>query len=257
MRITRAAVFANRKKRQTAALKEEVELFLMEHGVKLSKKPQLVITIGGDGTVLYHKRHYGVPFFAIGSNTSFICQANFANWKGKLARALASLRVEKRLMLACSIDGKKMPLCLNEIGIRNPRPRVLSLHLEAGTGSIGAQKPTWARGSCAHAGGRSRHFAFRADGLLFCTPTGSAAYCYSCGGKQVKKRGSHYQAVAISPFRRIFRPLMLPKNTACILRLSGPERAQFFIDGQEFGGFSSKNTLRVWACRKPFLFAKA
>jgi NAD+ kinase len=248
MRVKRALVFANRKKPQTAALKREVERFLLAHGVSLSGRPQLVITIGGDGTVLYHKRHYGVPFFAIGSNTSFICQANFSNWKGRLPRALAHLRAEKRLMLECSIDGGKMPLSLNEIGIRNPEPRVLSMHLEVGRGASGGPPSRAAR---------SRHFAFRADGLLFCTPTGSPAYCYSCGGRQMPVRATSYQAVAISPFRRTFRPLILARTARCTLRLSGPERAQFFIDGHLFRAFTSKNTLRVWAARKPFLFAKS
>ena len=236
MKIASATVAANRKKPQTAALKREVEMFLRMRGVSLtSKKPQLAITIGGDGTVLYHKRHYGAPYFAIGSNTSFICQATFADWRKKLSRVLAGLRTGKRLMLECSIDGHRMPLSLNEIGIRNPEPRVLSLHLAVG----------------------KKHYAFRADGLLFCTPTGSPAYCYSCGGRQMKKEGTDYQAVAISPFRRTFAPLVLPRGARCTLRLSGPERAQFFIDGHCFRPFTSKNTLRVWASKKAFLFAKA
>jgi len=235
MEVKRAIVLANRKKPQAASLKREVERFLLLRGVALSQeKPQLAITIGGDGTVLYHKRHYGVPFFAIGSRTSFICQSAFPDWKRKLARALSNLRTEKRLMLSCSIDGRRMPFSLNEIGIRNPEPRVLSLHLASG----------------------KRHFAFRADGVLFCTPTGSPAYCYSCGGKQMKKGDARYQAVAISPFRRTFRPIALPRGARCTLRMSGPERAQFFIDGHLFRPFTSKNTLRVWAEKKPFLFAK-
>ncbi|MFA6907409.1 MAG: hypothetical protein WC263_01120 [Candidatus Micrarchaeia archaeon] len=235
MKVTRAAVAANRKKPQTAAVKREVERFLAERGVSLSREnPQLVITIGGDGTVLYHKKHYGAPFFAIGSSTSFICQATFANWRAKLSRVLPGMKSEKRLMLSCSIDGKAMPLSLNEIGIRNPEPRVLSLHLAVG----------------------KKHFAFRADGLLFCTATGSPAYCYSCGGRQMKKSDSRYQAVAISPFRRTFAPLILARGARCTLRLSGPERAQFFIDGHLFRSFTSKNTLSVWASKKAFLFAR-
>ncbi|MCX6771957.1 MAG: hypothetical protein NTX79_07950 [Candidatus Micrarchaeota archaeon] len=246
MKITRAVVFANRKKPQAAALRREVEKFLRAGGVSLSGRPQLVVTIGGDGTVLYHKKHYGVPFFAIGSSTSFICQADFSNWKGRLARVLLRLQSEKRLMLSCSIDGRKMPLSLNEIGIRNPEPRVLSMHLEAGGSRRAAQGQ----------GARSRHFAFRADGLLFCTPTGSPAYCYSCGGKEMDRRATGYQAVAISPFRRTFAPLVLARSARCTLRLSGPEAAQFFIDGHCFRQFTSKNTLKVWTSAKPFMFAK-
>ena len=236
MEVKRAIVLANRRKPQTAAVRRDVERFLLARGVSLSaKKPQLVITIGGDGTVLYHKRHYGVPFFAIGSQTSFICQAAFSNWKHKLARALSSLTSEPRLMLSCSINGRKLPPALNDIGVRNPEPRVLSLHLAVG----------------------KKHYAFRADGILFCTPTGSMAYCYSCGGRQMERRATRYQAVAISPFRRIFRPLILAKSARCTLRLSGPERAQFFIDGHCFRPFTSKDTLRVWASKRAFLFARA
>ena len=125
-----------------------------------------------------------------------------------------------------------MPPSLNEIGIRNPEPRVLSMHLE-----VGRHAP---RGPMAE-GVRKRHYAFRADGLLFCTPTGSPAYCYSCGGRQMKKADARFQAVAISPFRRTFAPLMLARGARCTMRMSGPERAQFFIDGHlkpgKRGGF--------------------
>jgi NAD kinase len=72
----------------------------------------------------------------------------------------------------------------------------------------------------------------------------------------MERRATRYQAVAISPFRRAFPPLMLPKNARCTLRMSGPERAQFFIDGHCFRPFTAKNTLRVRAGRRAFLFAK-
>lgn len=234
MAIARAAVFANMKKGIAKKVRCEVLAFLGKRGVRISKKPQLAITIGGDGTVLYNKGHYGVPHFAIGSASSFICQANFSNWKPLLARALAGGGVERRLLLCCEVDGKRLPPALNEIGIRNPMPRVLSMHLEAG----------------------KRHHAFRADGILFSTPTGSPAYCYSCGGSQMPFGSRGYQVVAISPFRRMFPPTILKEKEGCTLRISGGERARLFIDGQDFGFFTSKNTLRAYACRKDFLFAK-
>jgi NAD+ kinase len=235
MRVSRAAVFANERKGIAKKIRKDVLAYLKEEGVRLSGRPQLVITIGGDGTVLYNKRHYGVPFFSIGSSTSFICQATFSNWKEKLRSVVKRLESEKRLLLECAINGRLMPLALNEIGIRNPKPRVLSIHLEAGRA----------------------HHAFRADGMLFCTPTGSGAYCYSCGGDKMPVGGEKYQAVPISPFLRLFKPTALGAKARCTMRITGNERAQFFIDGQEFGFFTSKDTLHVRASRKRFLFAKA
>ena len=72
----------------------------------------------------------------------------------------------------------------------------------------------------------------------------------------MKKADARFQAVAISPFRRTFAPLMLARGARCTMRMSGPERAQFFIDGHLFRAFTSKNTLKVWAGKKAFLFAK-
>ncbi len=233
--VKNAVVLANKKKPIATKVKRQAEAFLRSQGIAISgKKPQLIVTVGGDGTVLFSKRYYGIPFFAIGSGTSFICQADFSNWQPRLQRALRSWKLDRRLTLDCYLNGKKLPPALNEIGVRNPEPRVLSMHLRIGR----------------------KHFAFRADGLLFSTPTGSPAYCYSCGGKQMKKESRDYQAVAISPFRRLFSPKIIRKNEACTLRISGSERAQLFIDGQMTLAFTEKDTLRVKGGKRAFYFLK-
>ncbi|MFA6490210.1 MAG: hypothetical protein WCT52_06075 [Candidatus Micrarchaeia archaeon] len=235
-KIKRAIVLANKNKPIARQVKSKVEAYLCSRGVSVSAaRPQLVVTVGGDGTVLFSKRYYGIPFFSIGSGTSFVCQADFSNWQRKLSRALAKPSLDRRLLLDCRLGGRHLPPTLNEIGIRNPEPRVISIHLQCGL----------------------RHFAFRADGVFFSTPTGSPAYAYSCGGVQMGKNSQDYQAVAISPFRRLFKPQIIKKGTACTLRISGHERAQLFIDGQPIGVFTEKNTLAVRAARKPFLFLKA
>jgi NAD+ kinase len=251
MRIPSAFVVSNHKKPIARKIKSEVEIFLEQNGVRRSSsKPRLVITVGGDGTVLFSKKFYGAPYFAIGSRTSFICQATFSDWKPKLSRAIRNLRTEKRLLLSPSLNGKALPLALNEIGIRNPEPRVLSIHLSCGIGSNGKKAGIRVPAS------QQKHFAFRADGALFSTPTGSPAYCYSCGGKKMKKSDIRFQAVAIAPFLRAFKPSVFPQGTACTLRISGREKAQIFIDGQTFGNFTEKDTLSISASKKKFLFAK-
>lgn len=236
MEISRAFLIANEKKPVAGKVKKEVQNFLSWLGIKISPSlPQLIITVGGDGTVLFPKRYYGIPFFSIGSKTSFICQADFSNWKKKLSAALRRRRLERRLLLEASVDGRKLPLALNEIGIRNPEPRLLSIHLLAG----------------------KRHFAFRADGVFFSTPTGSPAYCYSCGGSEMKRTANAYQIVAIAPFRRLFRPTILPASSPCTLRISAADSSHLFIDGQPRGSFSERQTLRIRGSRKPFFFLRA
>lgn len=235
--ILRALVIANEKKPIARKVKKEVQRFLLLHGIKFSpSSPQLIITVGGDGTVLFPKKYYGIPFFSIGSKTSFICQSDFSNWKKKLRRVLfRPLKLERRLLLEASVNGKKLPLALNEIGIRNPEPRLLSMHLQSG----------------------KKHAAFRADGVFFSTPTGSPAYCYSCGGKEMKRNAQSYQAVAIAPFRRLFSPTTVPASSSCTLRISGAGRSHLFIDGQPHGTFSERETLRLRGSGKPFYFVRA
>ena len=89
-RISRALVIANEKKPIARKVKKEVRNFLLPRGIRISQsKPQLLITVGGDGTVLFPKKYYGIPFFSIGSKTSFICQSDFSNWKKKRGRCLS------------------------------------------------------------------------------------------------------------------------------------------------------------------------
>lgn len=284
--ISRALVIANEKKPIARKVKKEAQKFLLLHGIRIlphpelpqdvaqqcnrrwreapaefgrqrsgaplenlrrqgasapwiglsAHSPNLIITVGGDGTVLFPKKYYGIPFFSIGSKTSFICQSDFSNWKKKLARALSRpLKLERRLLLEASVNGKKLPLALNEIGIRNPEPRLLSMHLQS----------------------RKKNFAFRADGVFFSTPTGSPAYCYSCGGKEMKRAARQYQIVAIAPFRRLFSPTTVSASSSCTLRISGAGISHLFIDGQPHGSFSEKQTLRVKGSKTPFYFVRA
>src|SRR3990167_2511343 len=112
--ISRAFVIANGKKPIARKVKKEVRGFLSMRGIGISaRSPHIIITVGGDGTVLFPKKYYGIPFFSIGSKTSFICQADFSNWKKKLARAISRpLALERRLLLEASVNGKKLPLAL-------------------------------------------------------------------------------------------------------------------------------------------------
>jgi len=235
-RVSRAFVIANEKKPVARQIKKEVRRFLLANGVRVSpSSPQLVITVGGDGTVLFSKKYYGIPFFAIGSATSFICQSTFSSWKPKLCRVLRNLRREKRLLLSSSLNGKALPPALNEVGIRNPQPRVLSIHLKAG----------------------KSQFAFRADGFFISTPTGSPAYCYSCGGREMGRSDWRVQAVAISPFRRLFQPKIYGAGVEFAIRVSGREQPDVFLDGRVVGKLSEGSALLVKPSKKPFYFAKA
>ncbi|MEM4348375.1 MAG: NAD(+)/NADH kinase [Candidatus Anstonellaceae archaeon] len=233
--LRRAVIISNPKKQAAKDIAKQVKRFLSTFNILITNNlPQLVVTVGGDGTVLFAKKYYGVPFFSIGSKTSFICQATFSDWKQKLLRVLKGFRKEPRILLEAKIGKKQFPPALNEVGVRSTKPQLLSFQLFVG----------------------KKKYAFRADGILFSTPTGSPAYCYSCGGKQMPKESNSYQAVAICPFRRTFKPIILSPSSKCKLHLSGNPKAHFFVDGKIMGSLSQGQILEVKVSNRLFFFAQ-
>jgi len=227
-----AYVVANPKKPAVAKVKEEVEKFLAERKVGISSEGKLLVTIGGDGTILHNNRHFDKDIFAIGSKSSFLCQARLENWREKLGKILSGYKVQKRMMLASELDGKRLPDALNEVCARNKEHRILVLGLEIG----------------------KKWHEFRADGVMFATPTGSPAYCYSCGGKELAADANEYQAVAIAPFRREFEPVVVPAEVKCRLIVESECDADVVIDGQEVFPLKQKSVVKVWVSDKKAKF---
>jgi len=229
-----AIVAANPKKKDALELRKKVVAFLRARGIKITPRGGTVIAVGGDGTILYNKRYYGKPFFGIGSASSYICHATEHDWKEKLAHVVKGYKAEKRLMLASSLDGKRLPDALNEVCVRNKEHRILYLFL-----TVDGKK-----------------YKFRADGVLFSTPTGSTAYCYSCGGDEIEKTARAYEVVGIAPFRRTFKPHIVNENARCHLVVESECDADVVIDGQYVFPIKRKSRIVVWKSEKDFLFVK-
>lgn len=221
-----AKIVWNPKKPQAKIIAKEVARFLSANGVRVADSPSvadLLIIVGGDGTLLYNKGHYNLPIFAIGSRRSFICQATAENWKEKLRKVLRKgFTVERRMMLACEAGGKVLENALNEVVVRSRNHRVIDVHLQFG----------------------KRRADFYADGVLFSTPTGSSAYCYSCGGKELPKHARKYAIVAIAPYRRAFKPAIAPDSVACNV-WTGSRSADLVFDGQFIHKIRPRARIRI------------
>ncbi len=249
MKIKTAIIISNPKKKSAGKVALQVKEFLEGRGIRAvfgkekagAAKPiraDLLVAISGDGTILYNKNSYDAPIFGIGSRKSFICQANERDWKGKLGRIIGGAerkgklgkaiaggeKIENRLMLSSELDGKRLPDALNEVVVRNRAHRILELKLWVG----------------------KKKFEFRADGVMFSTPTGSSAYAYSCGGRELKKTAREYEIVAIAPFRRAFKPMVVPENASCRLEIESECDAHAVIDGQFAFRLKRSSKVRVW-----------
>ena len=211
--LSSAGFATNPKKPKAKSLRRQISRFLRGSGVRIRPPAhaQMLITIGGDGTILYNKNRYQRPIWAIGSDTSFICQSNRKRWKKELEPLVRrGFSVEKRLMLSATLDGKRLPDALNEVVVRSQHHRVLRLKLRVG----------------------QKVFRFSADGLIFAAPTGSTGYGYSAGGKEMKATDNRYQVVPIAPYRRAFKPMMVPSSAVCRVELLNRCQADAVVDGQ-------------------------
>jgi NAD+ kinase len=94
---------------------------------------------------------------------------------------------------------------------------------------------------------------YRADGLIFSSPTGSTAYNLSAGGPLVYPGLATITVTPICPFMLSSRPVILPADKKVVTHFtakSASEHAQVIIDGQAFWELKDGDELEVAAARQ-------
>lgn len=174
----------------------------------------LVITLGGDGTVLFTSSLFqrSVPpvmSFSLGS-LGFLTTFQFEDFRDTLGVVLEKgIRTNLRMRLSCRVhkaDGSLVceQQALNEVTIdRGPSPFVSMLELY-GDGNLLT--------------------VAQADGLIIATPTGSTAYSLAAGGSLVHPNVSAISVTPICPHTLSFRPILLPDSM--ILKVKVPKRSR-------------------------------
>ncbi|KAI9802986.1 MAG: hypothetical protein M1825_002219 [Sarcosagium campestre] len=176
----------------------------------------LVLTLGGDGTVLYTSWLFQriVPpilSFSLGS-LGFLTNFQFTQYRSHLDRVMgdAGMRVNLRMRFTCTVyrrstvtedleEGEQFEV-LNELVIdRGPSPYVSNLELF---------------------GDNELLTVVQADGCIFSTPTGSTAYSLSAGGSLVHPDIPAILLTPICPHTLSFRPMLL--NDTMALRVAVP-----------------------------------
>ncbi len=174
----------------------------------------LVITLGGDGTVLYLSsifQHIVPPVisFNLGS-LGFLTNFKFEHFRETLESVLTNgFKVNLRMRFTCTVFRYNGTLVtkqevLNEIVIdRGPSPWVSMLELYGNDHLL---------------------TVVQADGLILSTPTGSTAYSLSAGGSLVHPEVPTISVTPICPHTLSFRPMLLPDSMA--LRVVAPETSR-------------------------------
>lgn len=217
MSLGRVAMVVHEGKEGADRVALEITAFLEEQGTTVSdERPDLVISLGGDGTMLRaaqlaHARD--APLLGINLGTlGYLPEASAGEHIAALERVLAgAYELEERTMLACRADGRDA-VALNEVLVeRSSRHRLVRLDVKIGGESFAS---------------------FNADGLIVATPTGSTAYALSAGGPIVSPRAQALVLVPVSAHMMFARPLVLAPDDVVEIRVDPTgEEASLSIDG--------------------------
>ncbi len=198
------------------------------------EKFDLVLTLGGDGTVLFTSWLFQrvVPpilSFALGS-LGFLTNFEFDKYKDHLDRIMGDggMRVNLRMRFTCTVwradrspgaergaveEGEQFEV-LNELVIdRGPSPYVSNLELY---------------------GDNELLTVVQADGCIFSTPTGSTAYSLSAGGSLIHPSIPAILLTPICPHTLSFRPMVLSDTLALKIAVPSASRSTAYcsFDGK-------------------------
>lgn len=203
---------------QTAQYASLSEFYSRE---QLPDGTDLVIVLGGDGTLLSAARVVAgrdIPLFAVNlGHLGFLTSIQVGDLYPALEQVLrGEQRIGKRAMLDCELlrDSKTIATysALNDVVItKSELARMIDLD-------------TWV----------GDHFvaAYKADGLIIATPTGSTAYSLSAGGPVIFPSVAAFCITPICPHTLTNRPVIVPDNQVIRVLNHGTEGTFLTIDGQ-------------------------
>ena len=177
----------------------------------------IIITIGGDGTILRTQSLIDgkkIPIFGINMGTvGFLTEIGPEETFHALKEVLAgNYFIEERTRLDVWHNHNLAP-ALNEVVIMTKKPAKM-LHIEVRVDDEIVEE-------------------LRADGLIIATPSGSTAYSMSAGGPIVDPRVDAFIIVPICPFKLGSRPTVVSgESTIQVRLLREGKKAIAVIDGQ-------------------------
>ncbi|MDC7232376.1 MAG: NAD(+)/NADH kinase [Spirochaetales bacterium] len=230
-------VITNLSKNGAAGLRDEILSYMKSRDISVTEhcfegspaefsvvKCDLVIVLGGDGTVLYSARlcaGMDMPILAVNLGTfGFLAEIDPDKWL--LAFDLfqmGKMGVSHRIMLHTVLkrDGKIHGeyCCLNDCVITSTGlAKIVNLKVNISDQEV---------------------IEYRADGIILATSTGSTAYSMAAGGPIVHPELSAVIVNPINPFTLSNRPLVIPSDEEVTVQVNRQQRTSLVLtlDGQD------------------------
>lgn len=202
----------------------------------------LIVTIGGDGTLLRAARlavEPGIPLLGINTGRlGFLTEFDEGDPRIERLPELLErgLEIEERVALQAEYDGRTF-FALNDVVVRKGAisrlvPFELCLDEE----------------EAAH---------IPADGICVATPTGSTAYFLSAGGSIISPQVEAFGVVPLLPHTLFSRPIIVPASSRIVIRCdSEAVHANFECDGEVVSDLAPEAAVVIGRHPKPVRFAR-
>ncbi|MDF1544253.1 MAG: NAD(+)/NADH kinase [bacterium] len=200
----------------------------------LSNKIDIVVSMGGDGTLLSAARKVGsagIPVLGINlGSLGFLTQLTPKQLIHSLNAIVArKYQTEYRMLLKAELaNGTTLesPYALNDIVIDNgPVSRLIDINLSVNGEEV---------------------ISYRADGLIIATPTGSTAYSLAVGGPILHPGMEAVVASPISSFSLSTRPMVFSSRETFEISIhSDHDQSGLTLDGQVMVGLTNNDRVKI------------
>lgn len=243
---------------KAVALADEIYEFLSAHGEifaeekfandkrikghtleEINKKADIVVTIGGDGTILRALEKIDKPIFAINSGgMGFLTEVESKYAMQGMKRVVeGKYNVEERAKLKVTVDGKRLPDATNEVTIQTSRiAKIIYLKVYVDDEIIET---------------------FGADGVIIATPTGSTSYALSAGGPILDPTVNAMVIAPLAPFKLSARPWVVPLDKKVGIKLFHKSKeSQVVIDGESPKSVTKDSDIIITGSEKKARFVR-
>jgi len=175
----------------------------------------MLVTVGGDGTILRALQHNPAPIFGINAgDLGFLTVVSEEELEEGVENVLRGhYELEERTKLQTAVNGRRMLDAVNEAVLHTAHVAKIRHFQVFVDGEVAMN--------------------VRADGIVVATPTGSTCYAMSLGAPLIDPRVEALVIAPMAPFKFSARPVVVPASSVISVQVVRPKECVVVIDGQQ------------------------